>query len=372
MVRKHTLRTYGYYVISAIGLVTAVVLNAIASTTGADYFGAWFGSVVDWVLSVDLLVVALAVVTFMLVEAKRLGMKRVWLYFLASGVTAIAFTFPLFMANREKKILERKLAGGTLHRFDFDDHRVDVWVPKTLNPKTHVVVMHDGRNVFDEQDAFSGKTWGVLTAIRDEVRSEAPVVIAVWGLSDRTRIRELAPQRILDQHPEIWNAIPADYDADRGPGMGDAYVSLIADAILPFVAQKFEIELHPERTAVMGASMGGLMSMYAMSERPEVFGTAICFSTHWPFGGQLMVEKLTSMLPAGERHRLWTDCGTIELDAAYPPFHLRARELIIQRGYQEPVNLVTAIYPNTGHHEDYWARRVAEALNWWLKSPPRT
>ena len=372
MVRKHTLRAYGYYVISAIGLVTAVVLNGIASTSGADYFGAWFGTIVDWVLSIDLLVVAMAVVVFMLVEAKRLGMKRVWLYFLASGVTAIAFTFPLFMANREKKILENRLAGGSLHRFSFDEHVVDVWVPKDVNPTTKVLVMHDGRNVFDEGDSFTGKTWEVLPAIRDEVRANAPVVVAVWGLSDFTRLRELAPQRVLDAHPEIWNVVPAEYEADRGAGMGDAYVSLIADAILPFVAEKFDLQLSPERTAVMGSSMGGLMSMYAMSKRPEVFGTAICFSTHWPFGGDLMVEQLTGMLPDGKTHRLWTDSGTIELDELYPPFHNKAVELIKQKGYSEPKNLVAAIYPNTGHHESYWARRVAEALNWWLQAPPRS
>ena len=372
MFRKHSVLSLVYYVIAAIGLVTAVVLNAIASTTGADYVGAWFGTIVDWVLSVDLLVVALAVVTFMLVEAKRLGMKRVWLYFLASGVTAIAFTFPLFMANRERKILERKLAGGSMHRFDFDEHTVDVWVPSTVNPKTKVIVMHDGRNLFDPSDTFTGKTWEVLPAIRDEVRAEAPIVIGVWGLSDFTRLRELAPQAVLDAHPEIWDVVPEEYGADKGPGMGDAYVSLIADAILPFVAEKFEVELHPERTAVMGSSMGGLMSMYAMSKRPDVFGTAICFSTHWPFGGETMVNELTAMLPDGQTHRLWTDSGTIELDAIYPPLHNKAVELIKQKGYSEPEGLVASIYPNTGHHESYWARRVAEALNWWLKAPPRT
>jgi predicted alpha/beta superfamily hydrolase len=276
------------------------------------------------------------------------------------------------MANRERKILENRLAGGTMHRFDFDEHRVDVWVPKDVSPTTSVLVMHDGRNIFDEDETFTGKTWEVLPAIRDEVRTEAPVVVAVWGLSDFTRLRELAPQAVLDQHPEIWNVVPEEYEADRGPGMGDAYVSLIADAILPFVAEKFELQLDPARTAVMGSSMGGLMSMYAMSKRPEVFGTAICFSTHWPFGGELMVEKLTELLPSGENHRLWTDSGTIELDASYPPLHNRAAELIRQKGYQEPENLVAAIYPETGHHESYWARRVAEALNWWLKAGPRT
>ena len=372
MFRKHAVRANIYLVISALGLITALVLNGIASVTGADYLGAWFGTVVDWVLSVDLLIIAMAVVTFMLVEAKRLGMKRVWLYFLASTFTAMAFTFPLFMANRERKILENKLAGGSVHRFNFDDHLVDVWVPKDVKPTSPVLVMHDGRNIFDEQDSFTGKTWEVLTAIRDELRTEPPVVIAVWGLSDFTRLRELAPQEILDQHPEIWNLIPKEYEADRGPGIGNAYVSLITDAILPFVAQKFELSLDPARTAVMGSSMGGLMSMYAMSKRPDVFGTAICFSTHWPFGGDVMIEKLTAMLPAGEGHRLWTDSGTIELDALYPPLHNKAVGLIKAKGYREPEDLVANIYPNTGHHESYWARRVAEALNWWLKAPPRS
>lgn len=372
MFRKHSVRANIYYVISALGLITALVLNGIASTTGADYLAAWFGTVVDWVLSVDLLIIAFAVVTFMLVEAKRLGIKRVWLYFLASTFTAMAFTFPLFMAHREKKILEKKLAGGSMHTYEFDKHRVDVWVPRDVNPTTSVLVMHDGRNIFDEAETFTGKTWEVLPAIRDELRAEQPVVVAVWGLSDPSRLRELAPQDILDQHPEIWDSVPADYEAERDAGIGNGYVSLIADAILPFVAEKFELQLKPEKTAVMGASMGGLISMYAMSKRPDVFGTAICFSTHWPFGGELMVDKLTELLPDDNEHRLWTDCGTIELDALYPPLHNRAVEKIRQRGYQEPESLVAAIYPNTGHHESYWARRVAEALNWWLKAPPRS
>jgi hypothetical protein len=40
----------------------------------------------------------------MFFEGKRLKMKYVWLYILGSFVTAIAFTFPLFLAMRERKI----------------------------------------------------------------------------------------------------------------------------------------------------------------------------------------------------------------------------------------------------------------------------
>ena len=95
-----------FLVLSMSGLITALVFNGIASVTGQDYIGAWFGSAVDLVLSTDLLIVAIAGSAFMIFEAKRLGMKRVWLYILASGVTAFAFTFPLFLAMRERKLAQ--------------------------------------------------------------------------------------------------------------------------------------------------------------------------------------------------------------------------------------------------------------------------
>jgi predicted alpha/beta superfamily hydrolase len=370
--KKYLVRSTIYFVLAALGLITAWVLNGIATMQGANYLTAWFSTPVDWVLSVDLLIVALAVAILMIYEANRLGMKRVWLYFLLSGITALAFTFPLFMAFRERKQLENRLASGKLERFDFDSHRVDVWVPASLHAQTPVLVMHDGRNIFDEGDSFTGKTWEVIPAIRDEVRADNPLVVAVWGLSDETRIRELSPQEILDRHPEFWDPLPAEILVNKGPVFGDSYVSLLSDAILPFVLERYEIQHDKHRTAVMGSSMGGLMSMYVMSKRPELFGTAICFSTHWPFGGNVMVDELTGMLPDGSDNRVWTDTGTIELDALYPPFHAYASEKLRAKGYAEPENLVVGTYPNTGHHESYWARRVADALNWWLKAPGRS
>lgn len=99
-------RFWVYLGLSIIGLVTAWIFNGLAVANNENYGTAWFGSAVDWVLSTDLLIVAVAVVIFMIFEARRLGMKRVWLYILLSGVTAMAFTFPLFLAMRERRLNE--------------------------------------------------------------------------------------------------------------------------------------------------------------------------------------------------------------------------------------------------------------------------
>ena len=103
---KHQQRFYFYLVVSIVGLVTAWVFNGIAVMQSQDYLAAWFGQEVDWVLSLDILIVAIAGSAFMIFEAKPLGIKRVWLYIVASGVTAFAFTFPLFLAIRERKLQE--------------------------------------------------------------------------------------------------------------------------------------------------------------------------------------------------------------------------------------------------------------------------
>jgi hypothetical protein len=103
---NHHARFLFFLILSIIGLITAWIFNGVATVTGQDYLNAWFGSAVDWVLSVDLLIVAIAGSALMIFEAQRLGMKRVWLYIVLSGITAFAFTFPLFLAMRERKLAE--------------------------------------------------------------------------------------------------------------------------------------------------------------------------------------------------------------------------------------------------------------------------
>lgn len=101
---NHNARSIFFLILSVVGLITAWVFNGIATVSSQNYIDAWFGSAVDWVLSLDLLIVAIAGSALMIFEAQRLEMKRVWLYIVLSGVTAFAFTFPLFLSMRERRL----------------------------------------------------------------------------------------------------------------------------------------------------------------------------------------------------------------------------------------------------------------------------
>ena len=90
--------------LSFAGLVTAWIFNGLAVMNNQDYGTAWTATAVDLVLTYDLGIVAVAGVIFMFVEAKRIGMKRIWVLVLLSGITAMAFVFPLFLALRERHL----------------------------------------------------------------------------------------------------------------------------------------------------------------------------------------------------------------------------------------------------------------------------
>lgn len=103
-----------YLVLSIAGLLGTFALNAWTVVLGRDYLRDLFGSgPAVSSIGVDLLIVAVAGAILIVVEARRLGMKRAWLYLALSLVTAFAFTFPLFLAMRERRLQARRGESAT-------------------------------------------------------------------------------------------------------------------------------------------------------------------------------------------------------------------------------------------------------------------
>jgi enterochelin esterase-like enzyme len=288
---------------------------------------------------------------------------------LLSGITALAFTFPLFMGFRELKKQKIALAGGKIETFVVDDHKLEVWVPEKILSYTPILMMHDGKNIFNPKTATDGNTWGILDAIREKrIRCDVqPLVVAVHGLSKETRMLELTPQEIAERHPDIWDNLPDEYRPPTKTPMNTKYNELLVNKILPMVLSKYKIEHAAERCAIAGSSMGGLASLYLLAKYPHTFGAALCFSTHWILGHEYMVQELTGLVPYTGRHKIYTDTGTEELDLFYPRFHQGAVAALQAKGYVRDKDLMYGMYPGTGHDEPYWAARVHLPINWWLK-----
>lgn len=99
-----------WLILAIVGLVGTWTNNVLAIIGKRDFIGDWVNSgPAVTSLTIDLLIAAVAGSIFMIVEGRRLGMKLGWLYVVGAGFTAFAFTFPLFLANRERTLAEQRV-----------------------------------------------------------------------------------------------------------------------------------------------------------------------------------------------------------------------------------------------------------------------
>ncbi|HNT54916.1 MAG TPA: hypothetical protein PKG95_09410 [Anaerolineaceae bacterium] len=99
---------------------------------------------------------------------------------------------------------------------------------------------------------------------------------------------------------------------------------------------------------------------------PHIFGRSGCVSTHWPIGGELLIEQLSAALPAPGQHKFYFDYGTGGLDSEYEPYQTRWDVEIQAAGYTRQQDWVTLKFEGAEHSEKFWRERVALPLKFLL------
>ena len=247
-----------------------------------------------------------------------------------------------------------------------ENRQVDIWLPPGYDTDTTqrypVLYMHDGQNLFDPKHTYAGVDWGVdeaMTRLIAEGKVRPAIVVAVWN-SPR-RFAEYMPQKAVRGEQvatgvDVYPPVPA---ADM---LGDAYLHYLVEELKPAIDRDFRTLPGRDDTFVMGSSMGGLISLYAIAEYPQVFGGAGAVSTHWPAGDGAMVEWFGAHLPDPRTHRLYLDHGTATLDAGYAPYQQRMDAALRKGGYRANGNWISRVYPGAEHHERSWRARIEVPL----------
>jgi predicted alpha/beta superfamily hydrolase len=238
---------------------------------------------------------------------------------------------------------------------------VDVWLPLDYDGERRfpVVYAHDGQNLFDPQIAYGGVDWGIAEAMAHRVVRQA-IVVGIWN-SGEDRKREYMPQKALD------GAGAARFAAEHGgEPTSDAYLRFVVDEVKPFVDRTYRTVPGRESTLVLGSSMGGLISLYALCEYPEVFSGAGCVSTHWPIANGAVVAWLPGALPPPGRHRIYFDYGTETLDVLYEPYQRQVDQVMVAAGYEMGRDWVTRKFEGEEHSEQSWRERVHIPLGFLL------
>jgi predicted alpha/beta superfamily hydrolase len=248
---------------------------------------------------------------------------------------------------------------------------LDVWLPpgydSSPDMRYPVIYMHDGQNLFDPTLASGGLDWGVDEAIARLMRDTSlpgAIVVGVWNSTQRWR--DYMPSAPL-RTPAARDLL-ARFEAQAGGApLSDHYLRFLTAEVKPLIDATYRTLPEQPHTCVMGSSMGGLISLYALCSYPDVFGGAGCLSTHWPIGGDLLVDALGAMLPSAGRHRLYFDYGTATLDADYEPFQQRMDRLVRAAGYTEGQHWITHKFEGAEHNERAWRERVHLPLRFLLE-----
>ena len=275
---------------------------------------------------------------------------------------------------------------GVLQSKYADPRRVVVWLPSDYRPngpKYAVLYMHDGQNLFDKATAGYGMEWEIdehLDTLIREKKVRPTIVVGIWNTPKR--LQEYLPSKAFEGLPPEYRVkIHALYGGDP---LSDGYLKFIVTELKPMIDRRFNVKTDRANTAIMGSSMGSLISLHAIDEYPNIFGAAGMMSTHWPLfmkpDGQSVGEAeyeavssaferyLAPALPSPATHRLYFDHGSETLDAIYARYQDRVDAVVARRGYQKGVSLLSLSFPGQKHNEVSWASRVATPLQFLL--PP--
>jgi len=267
-----------------------------------------------------------------------------------------------------------------------DPRRVVVWLPdgyKPRGPKYAVLYMHDGQNLFDKATAGYGMEWEIdehLSKLIADKKVRPTIVVGIWNTPKR--LQEYVPSKAFTTLPPSYRGkVRALYGGDP---LSDGYLKFLVRELRPAIDKRFNVKTDRANTAIMGSSMGSLISLYAIDEYPDVFGAAGMMSTHWPLvinpDGKAVSDEdykvvsatferyLAPALPDPRTHRLYFDHGSETLDAIYKRYQDRVDGIVARRGYVQGKNWLTRNFPGQKHNEISWASRVDVPLQFLL--PP--
>ncbi|HXZ40962.1 MAG TPA: alpha/beta hydrolase-fold protein [Terriglobales bacterium] len=245
-----------------------------------------------------------------------------------------------------------------------------VWLPPRYDAEENktrrypVLYLNDGQNLFDRATAYTGVEWEVDETADRLIRQEEipPLVIVGIDNAQNGRIKEYVPYRMFN--PPIFRPL------------GRRYPEFLIHEVMPFVLERYRIARGPENTGLGGSSLGALISLYTVIERPGILSRLLLESPslfiaqrrllkHSRFFGQ-WPERVFLAIGTRESGREDKNRQVVE--------DVRELERILRRSGFDDQRLRVRIDEGAAHSESEWAKRFPEALTFLFgnEERPRT
>lgn len=226
-----------------------------------------------------------------------------------------------------------------------------IWIYLPLDyfttTKTYpVLYMQDGQNLFDAATSFAGE-WEVDETL-NQLYSEGDYGAIVVGIDNGggERLNEYSP----------WN------NPSYGGGQGDLYMDFMVETLKPYIDANFRTKPQPQYNALIGSSMGALISTYGSVKFPEQFAKVGSFSPAYWFAMTDLEDYITETPNDLSGLRIYFVCGENESSTMVDNM-ISVKNKMLANGVTSD-NVFTKIDSYGAHNEAYWRGEFAAAYQW--------
>ena len=239
------------------------------------------------------------------------------------------------------------------------DNTRQVWVylppGYSQHPEKHYPVVYamDGQNVFESGTAFGGNEWHMDEAAQRAMTqgSMREAIIVAVSNAGAGRIEEYSPVA----------------DPEYGGGGAAKFAEFLKTELKPMVDGAYRTETAPESTAVLGSSMGGLVSLYLGLAHSNTFGLIGALSPSLWFAEKDMLRSWSENPPTQRPYKIWLGMGdresqTDEDHNGVPDTLDNTRQLNRILESQHQSGLLYHEIPGASHNEASWSACIQEVL----------
>ncbi|MBI5573085.1 MAG: esterase [Elusimicrobia bacterium] len=213
-----------------------------------------------------------------------------------------------------------------------------------------VLYMHDGQNIFDSATSFTGIEWAVDETVEkliSESKIKEIIIVGIYNNSDR--VKEYTP------YP----------DKKHGGGDADKYADFIINDLKPFIDKTYRTLQDRNNTAIMGSSLGGIVSLYIIWKYPEIFSMSGVVSPALWWADYKIFDEIKKS--PKKKIKIYFDMGTKEGDTM-ESFNSaisdvrKLHDILIKQGFVLGKDLEYFEDEGAVHNESAWAKRVHKPL----------
>ena len=233
-----------------------------------------------------------------------------------------------------------------------------VWLPPQYDNPVNllryypVFYLNDGQNLFDRATAYSGVEWQVDETADRLIREKVipPMILVGVDNAQKDRPKEYLSYRSLNP-PQLRP-------------QGKRYPDFLINEVMPFLYERYRIGRGPENTGLGGSSLGAIISLYTVMDRPGVFGRLLLESPSLFISNRQLLKQSLAV-------RQWPERIFMAIGSRESGREERDREIvddvrelggILRRAGLGEDRQLMKIDEGAIHSEADWARRFPEAL----------